>query len=208
MLRLKHRPHSAALAVENDVVMRPAGSAINIAPGQPACIGKPDCTATLSGDLPVGFVPPLTNHYPLIRVFRIADPSSYARTVLIEKLSAAGVKVDAPTVEPNPIHLLPAKNCYEPDTRVAELHGMPYAEDAKLIAKVSYNIGADTSLLLYGVTQGADDMPSALAAERKTCKPTTASLLANTFSSTAAAMREATVHWLPNGSITVAIRSP
>jgi D-alanyl-D-alanine carboxypeptidase/D-alanyl-D-alanine-endopeptidase (penicillin-binding protein 4) len=164
---VKHRPHSAALAVDNDVVMRPAGSDINIAPGQPACIGKPDCTATLSGDLPVGFVPPLTNHFPLIRVFRIADPSSYARTVLIEKLRAAGVKVDAPTVEPNPIHLLPAKSCYELDMRVAELHGLSYAEDAKLIAKVSYNIGADTSLLLYGVTQGANDMPSALAAEKK-----------------------------------------
>ena len=164
---LKHRPRSAALVVDNNVVMRPAGSAVNIAPVQPACIGRPDCVATLSGDLPVGFVPPLTNQYPLIRTFRIADPSSYARTVLIEKLRAAGVRVHAPTVEPNPVHLLPAKNCYQPDTRVAELHGMPYAEDAKLIAKVSYNIGADTSLLLYGVTQGADDMPSALAAEEK-----------------------------------------
>jgi D-alanyl-D-alanine carboxypeptidase len=162
-----HRPHSAALAVDNDVVMRPAGSAINIAPGLPTCIGKPDCTVTLSGDLPVGFVPPLTARYPLIRTFRIVDPSSYARTVLIEKLRAAGVKVDAPAVELNPIHLLPAKNCYEQELRVAELHGLPYSEEARLIDKVSYNIGADTSLLLYGVTQGADDMKSALAVEKK-----------------------------------------
>ena len=162
-----HRPHSAALAVDNDVVMRPAGSPINIAPGLPTCIGKPDCTATLSGDLPVGFVPPLTAHYPLIRTFRIVDPSSYARTVLIEKLRAAGVKVDAPRVEPNPIHLLPPKNCYEREMRVAELHGLPYSEEARLIDKVSYNIGADTSLLLYGVTQGADNMKSALTAEKK-----------------------------------------
>jgi len=162
-----HRPHSAALAVDNDVVMRPAGSTINITPGLPTCIGKPDCTATLSGDLPVGFVPPLTAHYPLIRTFRIVDPSSYARTVLIEKLRAAGVKVDAPRVEPNPIHLLSAKDCYQREMRVAELHGRPYSEEAKLIDKVSYNIGADTSLLLYGVTQGADDMKSALAAEKK-----------------------------------------
>ncbi len=164
---VKYRPHSAALAVENDVLMRPAGSDINIEPGLPTCIGKPDCTVTLSGDLPVGFDPPLTNHYPLIRTFRIAEPASYARTVLIEELRAVGVKVDAPTVEPNPIQLLPAKSRYEPEMRVAELHGLPYAEDAKLIAKVSYNIGADTSLLLYGVTQGADDMTSALAAEKK-----------------------------------------
>jgi D-alanyl-D-alanine carboxypeptidase len=51
--------------------------------------------------------------------------------------------------------------------RVAQLNGLPYSEDAKLINKVSYNIGADTSLLLYGLTQGADDMKSALAAEKK-----------------------------------------
>ncbi len=164
---LQHRPYSAALAVDNDVFMRPAGSAINITPALPTCIGKPDCTVTLHGDLPVGFKPPLTDHYPLIRTFRIVDPASYARTVLIEKLRAAGVKVDAPTVEQNPTHLLPAKDCYEPDRRVAELRGLPYAEDARLILKVSYNIGADTSLLLYGVTQGADDMKSALAEEKK-----------------------------------------
>lgn len=54
--------------------------------------------------------------------------------------------------------------------RVAQLRGLPYSEDAKFIDKVSYNMGADTSLLLYGVTQGADDMDSALAAEKKNLK--------------------------------------
>lgn len=164
---VKHRPHSAALAIDNDVLMRPAGAATNIEPGLPPCIGEPDCEVELRGDLAVDFVPPLTGQYPLIRTFRIVDPSSYARTVLIEKLRAAGVKVDAPSVEPNPIDLLPAKNCYDPNRRVAELRGLPYSEDARLINKVSYNIGADTSILLYGVTQGADDMQSALAVERR-----------------------------------------
>jgi D-alanyl-D-alanine carboxypeptidase len=149
------------------VMMKPAGSAINIAPALPTCMGTPSCAVTLSGDLPVDFVPPLTDHYSLIRTYRITEPSSYARTILIEQLRAAGVKVDAPAVEPNPAHLLPAKNSYKPEMRVAELHGLPYAEDARFIDKVSYNIGADTSLLLYGVTQGANDMTSALAAEQK-----------------------------------------
>jgi D-alanyl-D-alanine carboxypeptidase len=163
---IKHRPHSAALAVNNEVVMTAAGTDYSIAPGLPACIGTPHCKATISGDLPLAFVPPLTNQYPLIQNFRITDPSSYARTVLIEELRKAGVKVDAPAVEPNPLQLLPAKNCYQAANRVAELRGLPYAEDAKFVAKVSYNIGADTSLLLYGVTQGGDDMTSALAAEK------------------------------------------
>ena len=164
---VKHRPHSAALAVDNAVTMTPAGTDVDIEPGLPSCIGQPDCTATLNGELPVDFVPPLTGRYPLIRTFRIVDPSSYARTVLIEKLRAAGVKVKAPTVEPNPTQLLPAKDSYEPNLRVAQLRGLPYSEDAKFIDKVSYNIGADTSILLYGLTQGADSMKSALVAEKK-----------------------------------------
>jgi D-alanyl-D-alanine carboxypeptidase len=100
-------------------------------------------------------------------VFRIVEPSDYARTILIEELRAAGVRVLAPTVEPNPVQLLPAKNSYKPNTRVAELRGIPFSEDAKFVLKVSYNIGADTSLLLYGLTQGVDNMESALAVEQK-----------------------------------------
>ncbi len=167
---VRHRPHSAALAVDNAVQMTPVGSDVDIEPPLPSCIGQPDCTVTVDGKLPVDFVPPLTGHYPLIRTLRITDPSSYARTVLIQKLRAAGVKVEAPAVEPNPVQLLPAKNSYEPNMRVAQLRGLPYSEDAKFIDKVSYNMGADTSLLLYGVTQGADDMDSALAAEKKNLK--------------------------------------
>ncbi len=33
--------------------------------------------------------------------------------------------------------------------------------------KVSYNIGADTSLILWGTTQGLDNMDDSLEAERK-----------------------------------------
>jgi D-alanyl-D-alanine carboxypeptidase/D-alanyl-D-alanine-endopeptidase (penicillin-binding protein 4) len=161
-----YRPQSAALAINNAVVMSAAGSDININPDLPTCIGQPNCQVTLDGELPVGFVPPITDSYPLIRAFRIVDPSSYARTVLIEELRAAGVKVDAPTVELNPSQLLPVENSYDPNFRIAQLQGLPYSEDAKFIDKVSYNIGADTSILLYGLTQGAEDMDSALAAEK------------------------------------------
>lgn len=164
---LQYRPQSAALTVDNGVAMTPAGSEIDIDPGLPSCIGQPDCTVTLQGQLPVDFVPPLTGSYPLIRTFRIVDPSSYARAVLIEELRAAGVTVNAPTVEPNPSEFLPAKDSYDPTMRVAMLRGLPYSEDAKLINKISYNIGADTSLVLYGLTQGVDDMKSALAVEKK-----------------------------------------
>ena len=137
----------------------------NIVPSLPDCIGQPGCTEILVGLLPVGFPPPLTNKYPLIRTYRITQPADYARAVLIKQLLAAGVKVDAPTVEENPVQLLPPKNSYNPENLVAELSGLPYSEDAKFVMKISYNIGADTDLLLYGVTQGVDNMDTALSVE-------------------------------------------
>ena len=163
------RPISAALGVVNTLVTSAAGSkkTLDLEPEPPECIGVPGCTAEISGDLPIDFVPPLTNKLPLVQTFRIADPSNYARTVLIEALEAAGVKVDAAPVEENPVDLLPPKNSYPPDTQIAKLIGMPYSDDAKLIMKVSYNIGADTSLLLWGLTQGVDDMGDALVLERQ-----------------------------------------
>jgi D-alanyl-D-alanine carboxypeptidase/D-alanyl-D-alanine carboxypeptidase/D-alanyl-D-alanine-endopeptidase (penicillin-binding protein 4) len=50
---------------------------------------------------------------------------------------------------------------------VAKLKGMPYSQEAKFILKVSYNIGADTSLVLFGLTQHVDNMKDALGVERK-----------------------------------------
>ncbi|MCA9809172.1 MAG: peptidase S13, partial [Candidatus Dadabacteria bacterium] len=114
----------------------------------------------------VDLVPPLTNAFPLVQTFRIVDPQNYARTVLIEQLEAAGVEVDAATVADNPVGLLPPKDSYSDDTIVASLVSLTTSQHSKLIMKVSYNIGADTSLLLWGLTQGVEDMNASLAAER------------------------------------------
>lgn len=98
------------------------------------------------------FVPPLTNQYPLIRTFRITDPSGYARTVLIEALQRAGVVVSAAAVEPNPVQILPASRTYASSSRVAQLVSPTYAQD--------------TSLVLFGLANnGTTTMSSALAAE-------------------------------------------
>lgn len=163
------RPVSAALRITNAQAMTGPGSENTLAlnPELPQCIGIPDCTASIDGNLPVDFVPPLTNKFPLVQTIRIVKPSNYARTVLIEALRSARVKVDAAPVAENPVALLPPRNAYLPASKIAELTSMPYSADAKLILKVSYNIGADTSLMLYGLTQGVDNMDGALAAERR-----------------------------------------
>lgn len=164
-----HRPVSAAFAVDNALLTAAAKQAetVELVPDLPTCIGHPGCGGKIKGRLPIDFVPPLTNRFPLIRTFRIVNPSNYARTVLIEALERAGVAVNAPAVEENPAYLLPARGEYSHLTKVAELKGLPYSEDAKLILKISYNLGADTSLVLYGLTQGVDDLASALKSEKR-----------------------------------------
>lgn len=163
------RPRSAALGVVNHLVTSGAGTEFTLAidPAFPACIGEPGCTSAVSGRLPVDFVPPFTNEFPLVQTIRITEPQNYARTVLIELLGEAGVTVLADPVAANPVAKLPPRNSYSEDDLVTSFASFPYADYAKLINKLSYNLGANASLLLWGNTQGVDNMDDALAAERE-----------------------------------------
>jgi D-alanyl-D-alanine carboxypeptidase len=78
------------------------------------------------------------------------------------------VKVSVKAVGRNPADKLPPRDAYSDATKIAVLTSPPYADYAKWILKVSYNIGADTSLVLFGLTQGVSSMPAALEAEKKT----------------------------------------
>jgi D-alanyl-D-alanine carboxypeptidase len=163
------RPKSAALGVVNDLVTSGPGTEfiLELDPANPGCIGQAGCTARVAGQLPVDFVPPFTNEFPLVQTFRITEPQNYARTVLIELLEEANVTVLADTVAENPVAKLPPKNSYSENDLVTSFASFPYADYAKLINKVSYNLGANASLLLWGLTQGVDNMDDALAAEKE-----------------------------------------
>lgn len=167
--KVSSRPVSAALRIVNHLRVGPPNSksTLKIDPELPACIGKPGCAATIAGALPSDFKPPLTGERALVQTVRIVQPSNYARTVFIEALRASGVSVAAPAVQPNPVALLPPRNAYVAADKVAALTGLRYGQDAKLILKISYNLGADTSLVLLGVKNDAASMPAALAFERK-----------------------------------------
>lgn len=164
-----YRPKSVAFTVKSTVKLSAAGTDLDIdlLPELPRCFGMTECAASIDGNLPSDLVPPLNGTYPLIRTFRITQPSNYARSVFIEALARAGVTVSAKVVAQNPVGALPDKTAYVESTRVAELVSHPYKEQIKYIDKVSYNIGADTSLMLLGVAKGTTSMTGALAAEQR-----------------------------------------
>jgi D-alanyl-D-alanine carboxypeptidase len=76
------------------------------------------------------------------------------RTTFIEALARAGVTVAAPLFGPNRSDKLPPPDSYPASTRVAELVSAPYAQYTKLILKVSQNLGANLSLMLFGLAKG------------------------------------------------------
>jgi len=176
---LDYRPQSAAFEVNGEVETVPTGSPATVAlpaevpvPGyEPlvglvTCVGTSACQGTVDGTIPVGYQAPLSGAPTFVGTFRIEDPASFARIAFIEALQRAGVGVAAPTVARNAIELLPPPDAYTADARVAQLVSAPFADDVRLILKVSLNLGANLSLTHFGLTHGARTLPGALAAER------------------------------------------
>ena len=158
------RPRSAAFTVRNEAMTAAAGEAADITlaidPDDPS-------VGIVSGTIPVGYVPSLPGVPTLVQTFTIADPSAYLRTVFIEALAEAGVAVDAAPTGANPVARLPSPEHYGDATKVAEFVSPTYGQYARLILKVSHNLGANLSLMLFGLHESAHTRDTALAAERK-----------------------------------------
>jgi D-alanyl-D-alanine carboxypeptidase/D-alanyl-D-alanine-endopeptidase (penicillin-binding protein 4) len=168
---LAWRPTTEAFTVTGAVVTVPAGTHETVslsANGLANCVGTVGCAGTVAGDIPLGYRAPLSGSPTLVQTFRIEEPAAFARTAFVEALQRAGVTVMAPAVAPNRADLLPAPATYAPDARVAEFVSPPYSEYAKLILKVSLNLGANLSLILFGLAHGQRTNADALALERRT----------------------------------------
>lgn len=167
--RVEWRPHTAAFKVTADVMTVAAGgkTAVTLTPSDPN-------EGTVHGEIAADYTSPLPGVKTLVQTFRIDDPASpqdpaaFARTTFIEALNRAGVTVAAPLVGPNSSNKLPTPSSYTANTRVAELVSAPYAQYSKLILKVSHNLGANLSLMLFGLANGANTIQQALTAERST----------------------------------------
>lgn len=92
---------------------------------------------------------------PALRVSPITDPAAFGRTALIEALDRAGVTVTAPPVGPNDEDGLPAS--YPSGSRVAAFVSPPFTQYAKLVLKVSHNLGANLDVCLMAVAAKSTD---------------------------------------------------
>lgn len=121
-----------------------------VAAGKPAYISvssSADGTRIrLSGTIAAGSA-------PVLRVSAIKDPNAFGRTALIEALKRAGVEVRAKAIGPNPARQLPKS--YEGVPTVARYTSPLYAEYAKLILKVSHNLGANLGICLMATSTGS-----------------------------------------------------
>ncbi|MFE2729132.1 D-alanyl-D-alanine carboxypeptidase/D-alanyl-D-alanine-endopeptidase [Kitasatospora sp. NPDC059327] len=150
--RLTWRPQVAPYQVTSSVRTVEAGGPTNV-----QVTASPDGTRiSLSGTI-------AADAQPLLRVSDIQNPNDFGRTALIEALARAGVGVTADPTGPNREDALPAS--YDGDPRVAAYVSPPYSQYAKLILKVSHNLGANLALCNMAVARGSRTCFDAFATE-------------------------------------------
>lgn len=141
------RPNSPGYTVDSRVTTTSSGTySVRITSPQPGRF-------VLTGQIP-------HRHPPQIEVHEVHDPAANARRLLIEALGRAGVRVAADPSGPNPAGTLPETSVGLP--RVARLVSAPFAEEARLILKVSHNLHASTLPLLLAVRRGERDLNDGL----------------------------------------------
>ncbi|HMD07588.1 MAG TPA: D-alanyl-D-alanine carboxypeptidase/D-alanyl-D-alanine-endopeptidase [Candidatus Acidoferrum sp.] len=100
-------------------------------------------TVTLTGALPI-------DSHPLTAPYAVPSPTKFAKTVLAESLTAAGVEIKAPSKFAAP-DFKALTRLYTPDNQVAEHVSLPLAEEIKVTLKVSQNLHASMGPYLLGV---------------------------------------------------------
>ena len=116
--------------------------------------------------MPEDYRAPLSGEGQYVGTFRVEDPASHARSAFIDALQRQGISLSVAPVAPNPRDHLPQLP-YQEAHRVAQFQSTPYNQDARLVLKVSLNLGANLALSLLGLQQGQRTLEGALAAERR-----------------------------------------
>jgi D-alanyl-D-alanine carboxypeptidase/D-alanyl-D-alanine-endopeptidase (penicillin-binding protein 4) len=154
------RPQSAAFEVVSEVTTVEDGGTTDIEVSA-------DTSGGLTTILVSGAVAADADDNPFglqqVRTYQVEDPASFARTLLIEALERAGVSVAASALGKNPGGRLPASDAIGALPQVAVLTSAPYSQQAKLILKVSHNLGADTVSMLLASANGERSREAGMA---------------------------------------------
>ncbi|AXH35176.1 D-alanyl-D-alanine carboxypeptidase/D-alanyl-D-alanine-endopeptidase [Humibacter sp. BT305] len=145
------RPQTSAYRVTVDVTTG--------APDSPIDLDVTDDgqgSLTLSGSVPAGAE-------PIVHTYQVPDPATWARTLFIEALQRAGVEVDASATAANDADALPPTSALGATAPVAVLASPPFSETAKLINKVSHNLGANQLPLLLAAQAGQRTLDNGLS---------------------------------------------
>ncbi|MER6394964.1 D-alanyl-D-alanine carboxypeptidase/D-alanyl-D-alanine-endopeptidase [Kitasatospora sp. NPDC001603] len=140
--QLTWRPQVAPYQVESTVRTVAAGSPTDLTVSASPDGTRITVSGTIAADAP-----------PTLRISPVQDPAAFGRTALIEALGRAGVTVTAAPTGPNPTDKVP--DSYDGTRRVAAYVSPVYAKYAKLILKVSHNLGANLAICLMAVTAGS-----------------------------------------------------
>jgi len=107
--------------------------------------------------MPAGGMP--LGSKPLLRTYRVPEPSAFAAAVFTEALRKEGIKVGMAS---SPITAKPAQP-YLPEAQLAEHISAPFSEEAKVTLKVSQNLHASMMPYLVGAVVGhaKEDMDQA-----------------------------------------------
>ncbi|WP_375384445.1 D-alanyl-D-alanine carboxypeptidase/D-alanyl-D-alanine-endopeptidase [uncultured Microbacterium sp.] len=146
------RPQTAAYRPTFDVTTGEVGSPIDldIVPGVGGAL-------TISGSVPAGAS-------PVVYTYQVADPATWARTLFIEALGRAGVEVSTDPLSANPAALPPSAEL-DATTPIARYTSPPFSETARLINKVSHNLGANQLPLLLASQEGKRTLEDGIATE-------------------------------------------
>ncbi|WP_328334505.1 D-alanyl-D-alanine carboxypeptidase/D-alanyl-D-alanine endopeptidase [Streptomyces sp. NBC_00455] len=150
------RPKTAAFNVDAQVVTTPAGS-------------KPAVTteSVAPGHIRVRGSVPADAEAPFVTTYQVPDPAAFARTVLIEALARNGVSVASSRLGENPSSKLPSSKEVKAMPVSATYTSPPFKEYAKLINKVSHNLGANLLPPLMAVQRGQRTYADGMKMERE-----------------------------------------
>lgn len=133
---------------------RIVGQVDTVAAGADASISDPE--SAQHGEITIGGTIAADSE-PVLKVFALEDPATFARTAFIEALGRAGVTVSSDPVAVNSTATLADAESVDALPSVAEFASLPLAEQATYIMKISYNRGAQTYVCLLAVEAGEDD---------------------------------------------------